>query len=35
MILPELIERRSAERTLHSWVGAGSSGHEPYSMAML
>lgn len=34
-ILPELIERRSLERTLQIWVGACSSGQEPFSVAML
>lgn len=34
-ILPELIARRQAERTLQLWCGACSSGQEPYSILML
>jgi chemotaxis protein methyltransferase CheR len=34
-ILPELIERRTEERTLHVWCAACASGQEPYSIAML
>jgi chemotaxis protein methyltransferase CheR len=34
-ILPELISRRAAERTLNLWCAASSSGQEPYSVAML
>ena len=35
VILPELIERRSAQRTLNLWCAASASGQEPYSMAMV
>lgn len=34
-ILPGLIRRRAAERSLSIWCGAASSGQEPYSLAML
>jgi chemotaxis protein methyltransferase CheR len=34
-IVPEMMEKRKATRTLNIWCGASSSGQEPYSVAML
>jgi chemotaxis protein methyltransferase CheR len=34
-VLPALIERRAADRTLHLWCAACASGQEPYSLAIL
>jgi chemotaxis protein methyltransferase CheR len=34
-IVPELMEKRKATRSLNIWCGASSSGQEPYSVAML
>ena len=34
-VLPDLIERRAHERTLHLWCASCSTGQEPYSLAIL
>jgi chemotaxis protein methyltransferase CheR len=34
-VLPQLLQRRAAERCLNVWCGACSSGQEPYSVALL
>ncbi len=35
VVLPEVLKRRQAEKTLRIWCGASSSGQEPFSIAML
>lgn len=34
-VLPDIIARRAAEKTLNIWCAASSSGQEPYSLSML
>lgn len=35
IIIPDLIKKRAAEKTLYLWCMASSSGQEPYSMAIM
>lgn len=35
VVLPDLIQRRAASRTLNIWCAASSTGQEPYSLAIL
>jgi len=35
VVLPDMFQRRAAERRLHIWCGASSTGQEPYSIALL
>jgi len=35
IVLPELLAKRAAERTLNLWCGAASSGQEPYTIALI